>query len=178
LTIQPNYLAYLNLGTLHFQASRYGDAIAMFSRARDLKEDEYIVWGHLAHSYASGAEPEKAESAFRQAIELGTAEMARKPYDLWIVIDVAGYHAMLDEQDRGVELLEIAIARDPVDPALTAAIGETFEDLGQRERAIEWIGKALSAGMPPAWFEGRPSLSQLLADERYQLLVGESQGGG
>ena len=178
LGIEPNYLAYVNLGTLHFQASRYGDAVAMFSHARDLKEDEYIVWGHLAHSYASSAEPEKADAAFRRAIELGTAQMTPRPDDLWLVIDLAGYHAMLNETDRGVELLEVAIARQPVDPALTAAIGETFEDLGEREFALEWIGKALSAGMPPAWFEGRPSLSQLLADERYQRLAGETQGTG
>jgi len=177
LAIEPNYLAYVNLGTLHFQASRYGDAISMFSHARDLKEDEYIVWGHLAHSYASSAEPEKAEAAFRRAIEIGTAQMTRQPDDFWLVIDLAGYHAMLKETDRGVELLEIAIERRPVDPALTAAIGETFEDLGERELALEWIGKALSAGMPPAWFEGRPSLSQLLADERYQRLVSETAGG-
>ncbi len=175
LEIQPNFHAYLNLGTLHFQASRYGDAVDMFSGARDMKPDEYLVWGQLAHAYASSAQPDRAEDAFRRAIEIGEAQLAQDAEDYWVLSDLAGYYAMLGEHDPGMELLDRAVALDPQDPAAMAAIAETYEDLGARDRALEWVSKALTAGMPAAWFEGRPSLSQLLADERYQRLIGETQ---
>jgi len=175
LDIQPNFHAYLNLGTLHFQATRYGDAVEMFSSACDMRPGEYLVWGQLGHAYASSAQSDRAEGAFRRAIEIGEADLTQDERDYWILSDLAGYYAMLGEHDPGMELLGRAVALDPQDPAAMAAIAETYEDLGERDKALEWVSKALAAGMPGVWFEGRPSLSQLLADERYQRLIGETQ---
>jgi hypothetical protein len=80
---------------------------------------------------------------------------------------------MLDLRERGYELVEQAVAEQPQNPQLIAQIAENFEDLGDRERALEWIDRSFEAGISPERFEGRPTLRELLADERYQLLVQE-----
>lgn len=50
-------------------------------------------------------------------------------------------------------------------------IAEGLEDLGQRERAIEWIERALDAGLTPAWIDRRPGLRELASDPRYRTLI-------
>ncbi len=61
-----------------------------------------------------------------------------------------------------------------VDPQLMAQIAETFEDVGDRENALEWVARSFAMGISPSRFEIRPTLRELVADERYQQLVEES----
>ena len=60
------------------------------------------------------------------------------------------------------------------DPIILATIAEAYEDLGQREHALEWAGRAFRQGIESSRFEERPSLRGLVADERYRLLLNES----
>jgi hypothetical protein len=71
------------------------------------------------------------------------------PGDPSVVADLAGYLAMVGNRDRGLELLEEAVRHDIRHAHVMAAIGESFEDLDDRDRAIEWVGKALEAGLEP-----------------------------
>jgi hypothetical protein len=52
-------------------------------------------------------------------------------------------------------------------------IAGTWEDLGERDRALEWVGRAFDRGVLPSRFENRPLLRGLVADERYRALVRE-----
>ena len=47
----------------------------------------------------------------------------------------------------------------------------TFERLGNRDRAIYWIGNAIKNGYSQSEIEHQPELKELVADERYKLLV-------
>jgi hypothetical protein len=85
--------------------------------------------------------------------------------------DLAGYLAMVGNRDRGLELLEEAVRRDIRHTHVMAAIGESFEDLDDRDRAIEWIGKALEAGLEADWIDRRPSFNSLREDPRYRQMV-------
>jgi hypothetical protein len=58
-------------------------------------------------------------------------------------------------------------------PAAAPILGETYEDLGDREHALRWVEVALRGAVPPSRFENRPSLRTLVHDERYRQLVRE-----
>ena len=95
----------------------------------------------------------------------------KTPEDPALLARLAGYHEMLGNRDRGLELIERAVRLAPQDPSVIAAVGESLEDLGDRDRALEWIGRALHQGIPPSRFESHPSLRDLVADDRYQRMV-------
>lgn len=176
LELEPNPWALTNLGTYHYDAARYARAAEYFEAAVDLRANDPTLWGNLAFAYRYGFEPEKADPAFIRAIELGTTEYRNNPDDLQLAIGIAGYHAMLGQLDQGLEILEEVVALKPTSPILLSLIAETFEDLGDRHRALEWVERAFDAEIEPSRFEDRPTLGNLVADERYTALVEKYAG--
>ena len=83
---------------------------------------------------------------------------------------------MLGEQERGLEILDPVAAAEPTNPMIIPLIAETFEDLGDRERALDWVSRSFDAGVSPVRFEGRPTLGKLIADKRYQALASKHTG--
>ncbi len=169
-----NYFALGNLGTLHFDAARFADAIAAYERALAIDDTDYNFWGNLAFAYAFGAEPEKASAPFDRAIELAEERRAEEPENHEILSDLAGYYAMVDQPEPSRTLLEEVIALQPDDPLIFGKIGEICEDLGDREAALVWIARAIEGGIPPRFFDSRPMLRDLVADPRYQRLIDET----
>ena len=177
IDIEPSYGAYSNLGLLYFEASRFADAAAMYELALEEDRDNYMTWGFLAYSFMYGDQTDRAKETFRRAVELAEAGLLRAPDDLWIRTDLADYYAMLGERERGLSLLETVAEAIPDDPQLVGWIAEAFEDLDEREKALEWVAKSFDAGLTPSRFEGRPTLRDLVADERYRALVDLHTGG-
>jgi serine/threonine protein kinase/tetratricopeptide (TPR) repeat protein len=171
IEIEPTRYALSNLASIHFNAYRYAEAAEMFEAAIDIDDESYVSWGNLAYAYQFGGEPEKAPDTFRHALELAEEAHRAEPDNHQHTILLAGYHAMLGQQQEGLEILEEVIQADPTYPLYFSLIAETFEDLGERERSLEWVERAFAAGEPQSRFEGRPTLRKLVADERYQALV-------
>lgn len=177
IEIEPTYHGLSNLAALHFNAARYADAAAMFERAIEVDASDYSLWGNLAYSYRFGPSPEKDEAAFRKAVQMGEAVLAEAPEDPSVRIDLAGYYAMLGEAARGREVLGPVVAAKPTVPQTAANLAETLWDVGDHEQAIEWVARAFDAGVPRSRFEGRPTLRDMVADERYRALVGMQSDG-
>ena len=175
LAIEPNRIAFSNLGTLYFEDARFADAAAMFERALAIDGAAHKTWGNLGFAYRYAASPEKATAAFRRARELAEASLAQAPGDLALATDLANYHAMVGERERGLEVIDAVIGAKPSDPGLIGDIAECLWDLEDRERAFEWVGRAFAAGVARRRFEKRPTLHALVADPRYQRLVAEHE---
>jgi len=166
-----NPVAYLNLGKLYFDESRFGDAAAMFEKSIDIDPDDGLTWSNLAYSYASGADTSKTENAARRAIELVRSDLDTSPGDAELLCRLAGLHALVGETEHGIELMDQAVAANPQNPIVIGNIAGTWEDLGERDRALEWVERAFENGVLPIRFENRPLLRGLVADERYRELL-------
>jgi len=173
LAVEPSAEAYSHLGTLYFEEARFGDAAEMFERAVELSSADYLRIGNLANAYHWGGEPERAVENFQRAISLGEEQLASGVNDPYLAPMVAGYYGMIGETARGFELLEIAVAEKPLEAQLMATIAESYEDLGDRDRALEWIGRALDGGLSTDWIDRHPSLNRLTQDPRYQDLTAD-----
>jgi len=171
LELEPNSTALNNLGTMDLQEGRFADAIDRFEASVKLDPGSYVTWGNLGHAYHLGPKPRKAPAAYRKAIELAEKDRLSSPDDPQILSDLAGYYAMLGDAATARPLLEKAMKCTPIDATIEATIGETWEDLGERREALEWIRKALEHGVPNSYFERRPLLRDLLADARYGAMV-------
>ena len=92
--------------------------------------------------------------------------------------DLAGYYGMIGQHDRGIELLEAVTRTEIRDPYFMGTIAESYEDLGERDRAVEWIGAALDNGLAVDWIKRRPSFNSLRQDDRYMDFVRQSTNRG
>ncbi len=166
-----NYVAFSNLGTIYDREARFADAADMFEKALAIDDGSYQVWGNLAYALTFGSEPERARPRFERAIELAEIERRSQPTDAELLSRLANYYVMVDRPQEARALLEQIIQLDSHDPIVYANIGETFEDLGERDRALEWIARALDGGILPQYFEKRPMLRDLSADPQYRQLL-------
>jgi len=176
LVAYPNAVAYSQLGIVFFDEADYARSADMLERAVELAPDDCELVGNLASAYRWGGDRARAGPAFRRAIEVCEASLAAAPDDPLLMATLAGYYGMLGEgRERGRELLDRATSRDIVDAQLLALIGESYEDLGERDRALEWLGRALDNGLALSQIEGMPSLDELRKDERYRELTQRAQ---
>ena len=171
IAIEPSRSALSNLGALYFDDRRFADAASMFERALEEDDSRYLTWGNLGYAYKFGPAPAKAEDYFRKAVELGEKRLEEDSQNLWTMTDIAAYYAMLERREDGLRHLERVVAAQAEEPQLIAHIAETFEDLGERDRALDWVARSFDAGISPSRFDDRPTLRELVADPRYQELV-------
>jgi serine/threonine-protein kinase len=172
LEIEPNFDAYSNLGTLYyFYEADFTDAAQMYEKALALDDHDYQIWGNLASARYWAGEHKKAQDTYRRAIQMAQAKRDVNPRDSEVLCDLATYHAMLGEQTRARALLERvkALATDKVDVMFSAGI--VYEQLGEREQALEWIGKALENGYSPGLAHRSPTLQELRKDVRFERLL-------
>ncbi len=172
LALSPSYAICSNLATLHFGEARYADAAAMYEAALELDDSDYRIWGNLGASYLwiPGGEARAAE-AYEEAVRLGEQKRARTPRAPQLLTHLAAYYAELDEPERTRELMAEALRYAPNDIEIMFQVGHTHEVLGDRERALEWIGRALKRGYSRAQIESTPALRGLCADRRYRELA-------
>jgi Flp pilus assembly protein TadD len=169
IAVQPNYAAFSNLGTLRFSQGRYAEAARMLEGAVRLDERNSQVWGNLASAYYwAPGEREKARSAYERTLALAEAESRINPRNISLMLRMADCHSRLGHAAPARTLIEQAVRLDPQDVNLLFRIGEVFEQIGDRERALEWIRKAMDRGYPRDLAERSPGLTGLRADPRYR----------
>ncbi len=174
VAIKPVYGALSNLGTLYFNEGKFREAATMYEKALVIRGTNSRVWGNLGVAYHASDQKAKAKEAFAQAVTVAEQQRTINPRDTRLLIDLAGYYGMLGERAKGLAVLELVLKAPPTDADSMERIGDSFEDLGERERAIEWIGKALKAGFSVATLEEGPALRDLRSDKRFTKLLSES----
>lgn len=174
VAIRPVYGALSNLGTLNFKEGKLRDAATMYEKALLIRSGDFRIWGNLGTAYHFSDQNAKAKEAYTRAVEVAEQQRKVNPRNTRLLIGLAGYYGMLGERAKGLAVLEVVLKAPPTDADSMAAIGQSFEDLGEREKAIEWIGKALKAGFTAATLEEGPALRDLRSDKRFAKLLSES----
>ncbi len=175
--ISPNYFDLSNLATLYFHLAQYADAAATYERALDLDDSDYRVWGNLGSSYqwVPGMREESLE-AYGEAATRAEEERKKEPRDGFLLCLLGGYYAELGNREEALSLTERALALAPENIHVLFQAGHNYEVLGDRERALEWIGMALDRGYSCEQAERTPALRGLCTDERFQRLVRNMEG--
>ncbi len=170
---KPGDAVYSNLGTVYFYLKRYSDAARAMERATELNDKSSKYWYNLASAYYwAPGERAKARSAFSRAAELTEQELLINPRDAELIIRLADCYSNLSQPKRSRALLRQALSLAPNDVEIMSEAAIVYEQLGDRAKALEWIGKALRQGYSSDLVERSPSLSQLRADPRFRELRG------
>jgi tetratricopeptide (TPR) repeat protein len=181
LSLDKNATAYSNLGTALYQQGKYADAARSFEGAVALPGATLVHWFNLgAACYWVPDLRQRAREAYQTAVKLGEAtRAATNRIDVASLAELASGYAVLGLLTAGAEAqafktrartLLPAIEQQKLDANVLATLGTTYEELGDRQKALDWLERAVQAGYSLKRIERSPWLTDLRGDERYTRL--------
>ncbi len=172
LEIRKTADATSNLGTAYFQLRRYRDSAEAFEQCTQLDPQNYLMWGNLGDAYywSPGRRPEAAQ-AYAKAIVLGNEKLRVNPRDAEVLSSLAMYHAMRGERKQALDNVNAVLRLIPRNPGLLFNAGITYQQLGDTQRALDALEKAVTAGIAPAALRDTPNFDDLRANARFLRLI-------
>jgi serine/threonine-protein kinase len=173
IRLEPNYASYSNLGNLDLKQGRYAEAAADYENALEINKSDYRVWSNLAVAYSkTPGQKERAKDGFLHAAKLCREALQANPNDAVMLSDLAMFVASEgNERQEPLVLIERALALAPQDTDVQFNAAETYESLGYRKEALDWVAKLIAAGYPLDDINGSPVLADLIKDKRYQSIL-------
>jgi eukaryotic-like serine/threonine-protein kinase len=174
IRIAPSYPAWTNLGNLDLSQDRFSDAAADYEKALEFNKSDYRIWSNMGVAYSrTPGEHDKARDAFLHAAQMCREALRTNPNDPVVLSDLAMFLASEgDERQEPLTLIEKALALAPEDTYVQFNAAETYESLGFRKEALDWVHKLVGAGYPLDDIEHSPVLSDLVRDSQFQAMVG------
>jgi serine/threonine-protein kinase len=179
LQSNPNHArAKSNLGTAYFYMERFEEAARLYEDRVSLTPRDRDATANLADTYywIPGAR-DKSAPLYRRAIQLANEQLTIQPNDPGLQADLAYYYAALNRPDSAALFMNGALIRvspDSSDVNQVYGIGETYDRMGERDLAIEWITAALKRDINPIRLRHNPFLEDLRKDPRMrEYLDGE-----
>ena len=121
-----------------------------------------------------------AKEAYERAVALGEEARAATPKDSSLLTELASGYAVLalltpgpaaeEPRQRARKILELVEAQQPRDAGVLSTLATTYEELGDRQKALDTLEQALRAGYSIKKIERSPWLKELRSDERYARL--------
>jgi len=175
IRIAPNYASYSNLGNLDLKQGRYADAAGDYEKALEINKSDYQVWSNLAVAYSqTPGQQARAKDGFLQAAKMCREALKANPNDPEMLSDLAMFIASEgDERQEPLVLIEKALALGPQDTYVQFNAAETYESLGYRKEALDWLGKLIASGYPLDDINHSPVLADLIKDKRYTELLAQ-----
>jgi tetratricopeptide (TPR) repeat protein len=154
---------------------RCSEAVPLMEKASQLLPKNDQVWGNLADVYrCSPNGKDKAEQAYRRAVQLGEDRLAVNPNDAEALGRVALYRARLGESADAIAKTKRAVQLAPTSRPVAWHAALAYELAGQRELALELVRAALKLGQPVQEVSHEPALAKLRLDPRYGQLMAAS----
>jgi tetratricopeptide (TPR) repeat protein len=147
---------------------RYAESAAMSEKALQLNDKNYLVWGNLMNAYQALNQKDKADAARDRAIALLEDAVKLKPQDALTQASLALFYAQKGLKEKALTRMQAALARAPENPNVLELAGESYENLGDRPHALEYIEKALQKGYSLDDLKSSPDLQGILSDPNFR----------
>lgn len=174
VAIRPEAEPYSNLGTSYFYLRRFADSVRSYKEALKLSDQLYVVWGNLGDAYFwSSDHQEEAAAAYEKAITLAAQNLRVNPRDATALGNLAYYQAMRQEKAAATGNLNRALAIAPRDPELLFNAAVAYSQMGEDDRALVALKKALEAGYSANLVRDTPMFGKLRQNPRFRDILGE-----
>jgi eukaryotic-like serine/threonine-protein kinase len=167
LQLAPNYQAYANLGWLYMNQKRYAESAAATHKALELNDKDWRVWANLQQAYIWLKDEEKMRPARARTLNLLEQYAALNSQEAPVLSMLSTYYAEDRLREKAVATANAALRIAPKDPWVLADIAETYDRLGDRRRAIQYVQQSLKNGYTLSDLQRRPALLGLLADPNF-----------
>jgi serine/threonine-protein kinase len=174
--LRPTADAYSNLGTAYFGLRQFVEAARAYEKAVNLEAHDYLWWGNLGDArYWAPGQRAQATSAYRRAIALAQEDLRINPREARTLGYLGYYYAMVGDRKAAQSCLAQGRAVAPGNAELQLNAALAHNQLGHHDLALEWLEKALAAGISPATVRDNPFLDNLRSDPRYLRLFQRDQ---
>jgi len=178
LSLDLNPIAFSNQGRAYYEQGLYADAARSYEGAVALPRPTARLWANLgAACYWVPGLRDRAKVAYETAIALGRDAREVTPRDASLLAMLADAHAVLarrsaaaDAATHQAEARAVISALEALKPQTSDVLftlASTYEELGERTKALDWLAKAVKAGYPRKSVERSPFLKELRSDPAY-----------
>jgi tetratricopeptide (TPR) repeat protein len=174
IKLNPTYSAYANIAFLYYSQRRWAESAQMTKKALALNAADYRLWGNLGLAYEWLNQRKDAEEAYRQELTRLQQTVKLKPEDADVQRELAVLFSKQHLRAKAIAHVEAALARAPEDPHILADAAETYENLGDRARALQLTQQALAKGWTIDQLERNPDLRGLLADPNFRRMSAQA----
>jgi eukaryotic-like serine/threonine-protein kinase len=168
IELGPSYGAYANLGYLYALQQRFAESAVATEKALQINDHDFIVWANLAMAYDGLHNEAKFEAALDRELPLIEQAAESNPRDAGVQSRLALVYAQKKLRDKSLARVQTSLALAPDDPDVLETLGETYETMGDRGRAIQAIEKSLQKGYSMEALNNTPSLKNLLSDPNFR----------
>jgi serine/threonine protein kinase/tetratricopeptide (TPR) repeat protein len=168
LALERSYAAYTNLGYLYIQEAKYPEASEALEQALQLSDKDYLVWGNLVLAYQGLKNKDKEAKARDRELSLLEQAAQDTPRDAIVQANLGLLYAKKKMTEKAISRIQSALALSPDDPNVLEAVGESYEDMGDRTQALRYIEKSLNNGYSLATLKNVPDMQGLISDPRFQ----------
>lgn len=176
LKIEPYFTTYSNLGTAHFYAKQFPQAVEMFEKAAALTPNETVTAVNLADAYRSAGQKDKAGEQYQKAISLGYKELQTNPQDANVMSELALSYANLGNSQQAETFIKRARAIDKNSVDYIYSEAEVFALLGRTDDALKALKDALEKHYPAESAEQDVELDSLRENPEFAALIKEYIG--
>ncbi len=168
IELSPSYGAFANLGYLYALEQRFAESADATEKALQINDHDFIVWANLAMAYDGLHNQAKYEAALDRELPLIEQAAQASPRDAGVQSRLALVYAQKKLRDKATARMQTALALAPDDPDVLETLGETYETLGDRARAIQAIEKSLEKGYSIESLNHTSALRSLLSDPNFR----------
>jgi len=164
IQLAPNYPAYTNLGLLYMIQKRYSESAAATRKALELNDKDWRVWSNLLIASTWLKDVKQMRTARSKTFSLVEQYAAVNPSDAPTQSMLSMLYAEDKLRDKALFHAQSALALSPKDPSILADVAETYFDLGDRKRALDFLQRSLQNGYTLSDLQLRPAIVGLLDD--------------
>jgi Flp pilus assembly protein TadD len=140
----------------------------MTEKALKINDNDFRVWANLGLAYQWLNEKDRAAAAMERELALLEPLSKNQPSDATLQSALAVLYAAQKQKGRALSALQNALALAPADTQILSDAAETYERLGERDKALKYAEMGLSKGYPLNDLKSNPAMQALLADSNFR----------
>jgi len=173
LRLDPqSFEAYYFYGRSCFEEGQCEKAAGLFARASQVKPDDYQTPSMRGMCFRALSRTKEACEAFGDCLRNVERHLQLYPNDARAICLGLGSLYELGERARALEWTDRARSMDPEEPAVLYNVACAYALLGERDRSIDCLGRALRQGYShKVWIEKDPDFSSVRDRPRFKALM-------
>lgn len=169
IELDPGYAAArLNLGFLYDRMGRIEEAIAQYQKVIELDPGSLLARNNLGVLYDKTGRYDEAIAEFEQVLRIDASD-ATALKNLEIARKNKG---VVQEREQHFVQARKEVEARPTDPRASYNLGRLYAHYDDKDRAFEWLGKALALGFDDfTLLKHDPALAGIRNDPRFTRLL-------
>jgi eukaryotic-like serine/threonine-protein kinase len=171
IAIAPSYEVYANLGFLYLQEGRFQEGAAASEKALSINDKNYDVWNNLLICDDWLKLPEKSTEVRGHLLALLEQAIKTNPQDANAHATLAAVYASMHEREKSLSNIQTTLALTPDDPNNLLSVADSYELLGDRRQAVQYVERALKHDLKVDELRTDPQIQPALQDPALRSLL-------